>query len=119
MNKMTLHIGVLTIATALTFVFISCSSNGDDLMLPSVEEPTATAQTIQITVGAGIDNGASTRSTVATEGTGTSTKRTLQFTSGDKLYVTGTVAEGKILAGILDIDATSISGGTSATFTGT
>ena len=119
MNKMTLHIGVLTIATALTFVFISCSSNGDDLMLPSVEEPTAAAQTIQITVGAGIDNGASTRSEVTTTGSGKDTNRTLKFTSGDKLYVTGTVAEGKILAGILDIDATSISGGTSATFTGT
>ena len=116
---MTLHIGVLTIATALTFVFISCSSNGDDLMLPSVEEPTAAAQTIQITVGAGIDNGASTRSEVTTTGSGKDTNRTLKFTSGDKLYVTGTVAEGKILAGILDIDATSISGGTSATFTGT
>ena len=91
MNKMTLHIGVLTIATALTFVFISCSSNGDDLMLPSVEEPTAAAQTIQITVGAGIDNGASTRSEVTTTGSGTDTNRTLKFTSGDKLYVTGTV----------------------------
>ena len=118
MNKLTLHIGALTIAAALTFAFTSCSS-GDDPTEPSAEELTnAVAQTIQITVGAGIDNGASTRSEVATEGTGTSTKRTLQFTDGDKLYVTGTVAEGKILAGVLDIDATSISGGTSATFTG-
>lgn len=118
MNKLTLHIGALTIAAALTFAFTSCSSSSDDPMaqLP-VEEPTEPApQTIQITVGAGIENGASTRSTVETTGEGTSTTRTLKFTAGDRLYVTGTVAEGKILAGFLD--ATSIDG-TSATFTGT
>ena len=118
MNKLTLHIGVLTIAAALTFAFTSCSSSSDDPMaqLP-VEEPTEPApQTIQITVGAGIENGASTRSTVETTGEGTSTTRTLKFANGDKLYVTGTVAKGMILAGILD--ATSING-TSATFTGT
>lgn len=118
MNKLTLQFGALTIAAALTFIFTSCSSSSDDPMaqLP-VEEPTEPApQTIQITVGAGIENDASTRSTVETTGEGTSTKRTLKFSDGDKLYVTGTVAKGKILAGILD--ATSING-TSATFTGT
>lgn len=118
MNKLTLQFGALTIAAALTFIFTSCSSSSDDPMaqLP-VEEPTEPApQTIQITVGAGIENDASTRSEVEITGEGTSTKRTLKFTNGDKLYVTGTVAEGKILAGFLD--ATSING-TSATFTGT
>jgi hypothetical protein len=116
MNKLTLSIGVLTIAAALNIAFTSCSSSGDDdPMEPTVEEPTKPApQTIQITVGAGIDNGTLTRSMV--DGT---TKRTLKFTAGDRLYVTGTVAEGQILAGFLEIDETSFSGGTSATFTGT
>ena len=121
MNKLTLHIGALTIAAALTFAFTSCSSSSDDPMAQQpIEEPTTPVpQTIQITVGAGIENGASTRSTVETTGEGTSTTRTLKFTDGDKLYVTGTVAEGKILAGFLDIDKASISSsGTSASFTG-
>lgn len=121
MNKLTLQFGALTIAAALALIFTSCSSSSDDPTEPQpVVEPTEPApQTIQITVGAGIDNVASTRSEVATEGTGTSTKRTLKFTDGDKLYVTGTVAEGKILAGVLDIDKASISSsGTSASFTG-
>jgi hypothetical protein len=120
MNKLTLHIGALTIAAALTFAFTSCSSSSDDPMAQQpIEEPTNPApQTIQITVGAGIENGASTRSTVEITGEGNSTTRTLKFSDGDKLYVTGTVKNetGKILAGILD--ATSING-TSATFTGT
>ena len=118
MNKLTLQFGALTIAAALTFIFTSCSSSSDDPMAQQpIEEPTnPVPQTIQITVGAGIENGTSTRSTVETTGEGTNTKRTLKFSDGDKLYVTGTVAKGKILAGILD--ATSING-TSATFTGT
>ncbi|MBR2206959.1 MAG: hypothetical protein IJ886_06475 [Prevotella sp.] len=118
MNKLTLQFGALTIAAALTFIFTSCSSSSDDPMAQQpIEEPTnPVPQTIQITVGAGIENGASTRSEVETTGEGTNTKRTLKFSDGDKLYVTGTVAKGMILAGILD--ATSING-TSATFTGT
>ncbi len=121
MNKLTLQFGALTIAAALTFAFTSCSSSSDDPMAQQpIEEPTnPVPQTIQITVGAGIENGASTRSTVETTGEGTSTTRTLKFTNGDKLYVTGTVEEGKILAGFLEIDNTSFSVGTSATFTGT
>ena len=121
MNKLTLHIGALTIVAALTFAFTSCSNNSDDPMVPSVEETANVApQTIQITVGAGIENGASTRSTVETTGEGNSTKRTLKFSAGDKLYVTGTVKNetGKILAGFLEIDNTSFSVGTSATFKG-
>ena len=123
MNKLTLQFGALTIAAALTFAFTSCSSSGDDPTEPPVVEPMEPApQTIQITVGAGIDNGASTRSTVETTGTGNSTTRKLKFTSGDKLYVTGNLADGKILAGFLDYVATETSFGTStvyATFTGT
>ena len=120
-NKLTLSIGVLTIAAVLTFAFTSCSSSSDDPMESPVEEPTKPApQTIQITVGAGIENDASTRSAVVeTTGTNNSKTRTLKFTAGDRLYVTGTVSNNKILAGFLDIDATSISSsGTSATFTG-
>ena len=83
-------------------------------------------QTIHVMVGAGIgDAEPQTRSTVSYSG-GT---RTLQFTTGDRLYVrgvlerepddTGIDQETKIVAGYLTVDASSISpSGTSASFTG-
>lgn len=83
-------------------------------------------QTIHVMVGAGIgDAEPQTRSTVSYSGG----IRTLQFTTGDRLYVrgvlerepdnTGIDQETKIVAGYLTVDASSISpSGTSASFTG-
>lgn len=83
-------------------------------------------QKLHVTVGAGIgDAEPQTRSTVSYSG-GT---RTLQFTTGDRLYVRGVLERKpdnsgidqntKIVAGYLTVDASSITlSGTSASFTG-
>ena len=118
----------LAIAAALTMTtgLTACSSENDLVETPNVEQPTQpTTDGVKITVSAGISDDATTRSEVATE----DGKRVLKFTTGDRLYVYVDIEDAAAdpeepsvyttLAGYLDIDATSITDGTSATFTGT
>ena len=114
---------------AAALLFAGCSSEDDTIAgEPKTTEPTAQATVIRVTVGAGISDGeATTRSTVVKEGS----TRTLQFTTGDKLYVwgsygsmekepSGTEYYDYIVAGYLDLDTESFdaSNPTNATFTG-
>ena len=114
-------LGWLVMAAALSFT--ACSSEDDLTQEPT---PQQQAQTIHISVGAGIDP-ATTRSTVDYS----NGVRTLQFTTGDRLYVWGSYGEMKeepsgqeyypyIIAGYLDLDSDSFdpSDPTNATFTG-
>lgn len=110
-------------AAALSFT--ACSGE-DDLAQEPTQQPAQTAKKIHISVGAGIDN-ATTRSTVDYTGG----VRTLQFTTGDRLYVWGSYGNmdyepsgqeyyPKIVAGYLDLDADSFDPNypTNATFSG-
>ena len=114
-------LGWLVMAAALSFT--ACSSEDDLAQEPT---PQQQAQTIHISVGAGIDP-ATTRSTVDYS----NGVRTLQFTTGDRLYVWGSYGEMEeepsgqeyypyIIAGYLDLDSDSFdpSDPTNATFTG-
>ena len=77
-------VGGVMMAAALTLGMTACSSEND-----LAEEPTpqtaVTAQTIHVTVGAGIGDGTATRAMVEQDGT----TRTLKFTAGDKLWIDG------------------------------
>ena len=108
-------------AAALSFT--ACSSEDDLTQEPT---PQQQAQTIHISVGAGIDPNATRSAVDYTDGV-----RTLQFTTGDRLYVWGSYGEMKeepsgqeyypyIIAGYLDLDSDSFdpSDPTNATFTG-
>ena len=119
--KCTKMLGWLVMAAALSFT--ACSSEDDLTQEPT---PQQQAQTIHISVGAGIDP-ATTRSTVDYS----NGVRTLQFTTGDRLYVWGSYGEMEeepsgqeyypyIIAGYLDLDSDSFdpSDPTNATFTG-
>ena len=118
-------LGLLAIAAALTMGATGCSN--DDMAVEEAQPTTATG-TIQVTVGAGIGDGMATRSAVDYN---TSKKqRTLQFSTGDKLYVRGDIGElltdansvqyyAKIAAGYLDVTAIDPSDPTRATFSGT
>ena len=119
--KCTKMLGWLVMAAALSFT--ACSSEDDLTQEPT---PQQQAQTIHISVGAGIDP-ATTRSTVDYS----NGVRTLQFTTGDRLYVWGSYGNmdyepsGQeyypyIIAGYLDLDTDSFdpSNPTNATFTG-
>lgn len=119
--KCTKMLGWLVMAAALSFT--ACSSEDDLTQEPT---PQQQAQTIHISVGAGIDP-ATTRSTVDYS----NGVRTLQFTTGDRLYVWGSYGNmdyepsGQeyypyIIAGYLDLDSDSFdpSNPTNATFTG-
>ena len=111
-------------AAALTMGLTACT--GDDSLVENMEQPAqpTAAKTVHVTVDAGINDG-TTRSTVDyTNGT-----RTLQFTTGDRLYIRGVLEIGtdnigtehdtKLVAGYLTVDASSIdASGTSASFTG-
>ena len=128
----------LAIAAAVVMTTMTaCSSENDLTETPNVEQPAQpTAKGVKVTVTAGIADPTSSPSP-AWEGSGAQTRsavdassgnRVLKFTAGDRLYVYGDIEdEGAdpgesvitILAGYLDIDATSITDGTSATFTGT
>ncbi|WP_143005677.1 hypothetical protein [Prevotella communis] len=114
-------LGWLVMAAALSFT--ACSSENDLTQEPT---PQQQAQTIHISVGAGIDP-ATTRSTVDYS----NGVRTLQFTTGDRLYVWGSYGEMEeepsgqeyypyIIAGYLDLDSDSFdpSNPTNATFSG-
>lgn len=119
--KCTKMLGWLVMAAALSFT--ACSSEDDLTQEPT---PQQQAQTIHISVGAGFDP-ATTRSTVDYS----NGVRTLQFTTGDRLYVWGSYdnmgeePSGQqyypyIIAGYLDLDSDSFdpSDPTNATFTG-
>jgi hypothetical protein len=114
---------------AAALLFAGCSSEDDTIAgEPKTTEPTAQATVIRVTVGAGISDGeGATRSTVVKDGS----TRTLQFSTGDKLYVwgsygsmekepSGTEYYDYIVAGYLDLDTESFdaSDPTNATFTG-
>ena len=122
MNR-TKTLGWLVGAAAL--LFAGCSSEDGVIEEQTPQQPQQTQATIHVTVGAGITDGeATTRSTVDYTG-GT---RTLQFTSGDKLYVWGKASHsiyasgaeyyGYVLAGMLALDAIDPDDPTKATFSG-
>ena len=122
MNNLTVKLGWLVMAAALTITMASCS-NDDNI----TDEPTTTTapqavSTVHVTVGAGIDGGeATTRAAVTETVVGGKTERTLTFTSGDKLFIYAEIAANAnyVLAGTVSIDASTIStDGKSAKFTG-
>lgn len=82
MKKLFSKSGWLVMAAALLTGMASCSSD-EDTVQSTVEQK---GSTIHVTVGAGIGNG-DTRSLVSVDGT----TRTLQFTTGDRLYVYGLI----------------------------
>lgn len=86
MKKIMKKQGWLVVAAVLTIGLSSCTR--DDIVNGM---QAGDSQTINITVGAGIDDDASTRSAVVYNET--TKTRTLTFTSGDRLFVKGTVGE--------------------------
>lgn len=117
MKKMATTLSALAIAAVLMMNLTACTT--DDVIVEEAVQPTST-QGIHITVGAGLGDGdGTTRAAVTQEGT----TRTLTFTEGDRLYVTGkptAATDGRTrLAGYVTVDATSISpDGKSASFSG-
>lgn len=121
--KCTKMLDWLVMAAALSFT--ACSSE-DDLAQEQTQQPTQTTTKIHVSAGAGIDD-STTRSTVDHS----NGVRTLQFTTGDRLYVWGSYGNMEeepsgqkyypyIIAGYLDLDSDSFdpSNPTNATFTG-
>ena len=112
-------LGWLVVAAALTIGMAACSSDGDSIVEPTIQEPAPTS--LHITVGAGIaDDNATTRTDVV-DGKNTNGKatHTLKFTTGDRLYFSKLLENGKFLAGWLTMDGSPSSDGLSATFSGT
>lgn len=75
--------GWLVVAAALTIGLSACSS--DEIASGEQTQQAGAAQTISVTVGAGFDADASTRSDVIYDETAKT--RTLTFTKGDRLFV--------------------------------
>ena len=117
--------GWLVMAAALMVGMASCAADDSITEQQQPQQETAVGKTLHVTVSAGIADDAATRSTV--DYNTTTKQRTLQFTAGDRLYVRGGVGgiqnDGygdyykHIIAGYLDIDASTING-TTATFSG-
>lgn len=123
----------VAVAAVLTMGLAACSGDGVVQEEPLPAAAPQVPQKVRVSVGAGIGSDAQTRSAVDYN---TSTKqRTLKFTAGDKLYVRAVIElahddnydgpnpedkhESKLMAGFLDIDASSISAdGLSAQFSG-
>ena len=123
----------VAVAAVLTMGLAACSGDGFVQEEPLPAAAPQVPQKVRVSVGAGIGGDAQTRSAVDYN---TSTKqRTLKFTAGDKLYVRAVIEwahddnldgsdpeakhEAKLMAGFLDIDASSISAdGLSAQFSG-
>lgn len=80
--------GWLVVAAALTIGLSACSSDDIATVGPQLADG---AKSLTITVGAGFADDASTRSAVVYDKT--EKTRTLTFTSGDRLFVSGTVGE--------------------------
>lgn len=122
--KCTKMLGWLVMAAALSFT--ACSSEDDLTQEPTPQQTTQTTTKIHVSAGAGIDP-VTTRSTVDYS----NGVRTLQFTTGDRLYVWGSYGNMEkepsgqeyypyIIAGYLDLDSDSFdpSDPTNATFSG-
>ena len=123
----------VAVAAVLTMGLAACSGDGFVQEEPLPAAAPQVPQKVRVSVGAGIGSDAQTRSAVEYN---TSTKqRTLKFTAGDKLYVWAIIEQehddnydgsdpeamhaAKLMAGFLDIDASSISAdGLSAQFSG-
>ena len=101
----------LTIAAALALTTTSCSN--EDILTENNGQPQVTTNGVQVTVDAGFDE-ASTRSAVADDGT----KRTLKFTTGDRLYVYGEIDASTSVAGYLTMVGSPTNDDKSAKFTG-
>lgn len=100
--------------TGAAMMFSACSSEDDLAQEPTApQQPTETATKIHVSVGAGI-NDATTRSLVVKDGS----TRTLQFTTGDKLYIHGSITPNeRVMCGLISIKDISADG-LSATFDG-
>jgi hypothetical protein len=117
--------GWLVMAAALMVGMASCAADDSITEQQQPQQETAVGKTLHVTVSAGIADDATTRSAV--DYNTTTKQRTLQFTVGDRLYVRGGVGliqndgysdyYNHIIAGYLDIDASTINGST-ATFSG-
>ena len=109
----------LVVAAALTMGMAACSSDADSIAEPTIQEPAPTS--LHITVGAGIANDNATTRADVEEGTNSNGKatHTLKFTTGDRLYFSKLLENGKFLAGWLTMDGSPSSDGLSATFSGT
>jgi hypothetical protein len=109
-----LAIAAVLAVTAIT-TLTACSSENDLAETPNGAQPqTPTTNGVQVTVGAGLADDASTRSTVENDGT----KRTLKFTTGDRLYVYGEIDANTSVAGYLTMAGSPTNDDKSATFTG-
>lgn len=100
--------------TGAAMMFSACSREDDLAQEPTTpQQPTETATKIHVSVGAGI-NDATTRSLVVKDGS----TRTLQFTTGDKLYIHGSITPNeRVMCGLISIKDISADG-LSATFDG-
>jgi len=99
----------MAFAMTLSMTTAGCSSESENIV-DNIEQPgQPTANGVRITVSAGISDNEATRSEV--DYNTTTKKRTLKFTSGDRLYVYGKIADDKFVAGYLVINETSLNEG--------
>ena len=112
MNTKHTTMGWLVLAAVLMIGMTACSTEKN-----MTEEPT-TAAGVQVTVSAGIDNGATTRADVTEAIVEGKTQRTLKFTTGDRLYIWRYIS-GNYLNGILTMDGEPTADGLGARFSGT
>lgn len=118
--------GTLTIAAVLAMT-VSCSKDQISVPVDSTQE--SAPQTIFVSVGADINDGPQTKSAVYYDSE--NKQRILQFTEGDRLYVSGDVSDyyttaedgtdycEYIVAGYLTLDPTTLSAdGRKGTFSG-
>jgi hypothetical protein len=97
-------------------MFTACSSDDNTVEEPTAPQVTQTATKIHVTVDAIIDNASyeTTRSQVVKDGS----TRTLQFTTGDKLYIHGSITPNeRVMCGLISIKDISADG-MSAAFDG-
>lgn len=122
MRTMTKTLGWLVMAAALTFGFSACSSDDDAVAEKPTVNPAVTADgKVHVTVGAGISDG-QTRTTVETTTDWDGTRRrTLKFTTGDRLYIMGSIESDddgvRKMGGFVEVQSIS-EDGLSATFDG-
>ena len=118
MRTMTKTLGWLVVAAALTFGFSACSSDDDAVAEKPTVNPAVTADgKVHVTVGAGLSDG-QTRTTVETTTEWDGTRRTLKFTTGDRLYIMGSIeSDVRKMGGFVEVQSIS-EDGLSATFDG-
>lgn len=118
--KKLLRAGWLVMAAALMAGLAACSSEESVAEEPTPQQPANPAVTadgkVHVTVGAGISDG-QTRTAVEKDGT----TRTLKFTTGDKLYILGSIESDddvvRKMGGLIEVKSVS-DDGLSATFDG-